>query len=233
MPRVAVFCLKKNTGLLMRIPSVSLIAKDQLPAVVPAGVTAFNSNDASGAAGLAADVGAIASVGAHALPVLTGAYTRDTAEIFDHFTLDEEGVTEQARTVLEDLPVQAFKVGFVGSPENIGVVAAIAADYSDVPRVAYMPDLSWWGEVQIERYLEAFKELIGPQTTVLVGNHSTLWRWLLPEWGTQPPPSGQPGWWFSTGHGACRAGSAGLGGSSRRSRLSDPSNQFFLLPFFN
>jgi len=27
-----------------------------------------------------------------------------------------------------------------------------------------------------------------PQTTVLVGNHSTLWRWLLPDWGNDRSP---------------------------------------------
>ncbi len=173
----------------MSPPTVSLVATEQQQAAVPACVMAFNANDPSGAAGLAADVGAIASVGAHALPVLTGAYARDTAEIFDHFSLDEEAVTEQARAVLEDIPVQAFKVGFVGSPENLGAVAAIAADYADVPLIAYMPDLSWWNEVQIDRYLDAFKELILPQTAVLVGNHSTLWRWLLPDWSTQHSPN--------------------------------------------
>jgi hydroxymethylpyrimidine/phosphomethylpyrimidine kinase len=28
-----------------------------------------------------------------------------------------------------------------------------------------------------------------PPTTVLVGNHSTLWRWLLPDWSSQRSPS--------------------------------------------
>jgi hydroxymethylpyrimidine/phosphomethylpyrimidine kinase len=28
-----------------------------------------------------------------------------------------------------------------------------------------------------------------PQTTVLVGNHSTLWRWLLPDWNNERSPS--------------------------------------------
>ena len=131
---------------------------------------------------------AIASVGAHALPILTGTYARDTAQIFEHFCLDDEAVTEQARAVLEDVQVQVIKVGFVGSPENLSAVAGIATDYADVPLVAYMPDLSWWDEVQIDLYLDAFKELILPQTTVLIGNHSTLWRWLLPDWSTERSP---------------------------------------------
>ena len=154
----------------------------------PACVLVFNANDPSGAGGLSGDVTAVASVGAHALPVVTGSYARDTAEIFDHYAFDEEAVGEQARTILEDITVQVIKVGFVGTPENLSAVAEIASDYADVPLVAYMPNLSWWSEVQIDLYLDAFKELVLPQTTVLVGNHSTLWRWLLPDWSSDRNP---------------------------------------------
>src|SRR5206468_5609564 len=83
----------------------------------PACVIVFNASDPSGAAGIAADVSAVASVGAHALPVVTGAYARDTAETFDHFAFDEDVIAEQARAILEDVPAQVFKVGFVGTPE--------------------------------------------------------------------------------------------------------------------
>ncbi|HYF16727.1 MAG TPA: bifunctional hydroxymethylpyrimidine kinase/phosphomethylpyrimidine kinase [Ramlibacter sp.] len=155
----------------------------------PACVMVFNASDPSGAGGLAADVTAIASVGAHALPVVTGAYARDTAEIHDHFAFDEEAVSEQARAILEDTPAQVFKVGFVGSPEAISAIAEIATDYADVPVIAYMPNLSWWDESQIDLYLDAFRELMLPQTTVLVGNHSTLWRWLLPDWSSDRSPT--------------------------------------------
>ena len=155
----------------------------------PACVMTFNANDPSGAGGLTADITAITSAGAHPLPVVTGAYLRDTTEIFDHFPFDEEAVTEQARAALEDMPVSAIKVGFVGGPETISAIAEIASDYSDVPLVAYMPSLSWWDEGQIDSYLDAFRELMLPQVTLLVGNHSTLWRWLLPDWPSERSPS--------------------------------------------
>lgn len=153
-------------------------------------VLTFNANDPSGAGGLSADITTIASVGVHALPVLTGAYSRDTAEIVDHFVMDDEAIAEQARTILEDVSAQVIKVGFVGSAEALSAISAIATDYADVPLVAYMPDLSWWNEIQIDIYLDAFRELLLPQTTVLVGNHSTLCRWLLPDWpaGKNPGP---------------------------------------------
>ncbi|MBA4213893.1 MAG: hydroxymethylpyrimidine/phosphomethylpyrimidine kinase [Polaromonas sp.] len=152
-------------------------------------VMVFNANDPSGAGGLSADITAMSSASVHVLAVVTGTYVRDTSDIHDHFAFDEEAVADQARCALEDMPVQAFKVGFVGNPENLSVVAEITADYSDVPVIAYMPDLSWWDELAIETYLDASAELLLPQTTVLVGNHSTLCRWLLPEWEGDRPPS--------------------------------------------
>ncbi|HZF85862.1 MAG TPA: hydroxymethylpyrimidine/phosphomethylpyrimidine kinase, partial [Burkholderiaceae bacterium] len=50
----------------------------------PPCVLVFNASDPSGAGGLGADALAISSVGAHMLGVVTGAYARDTAEVFDH-----------------------------------------------------------------------------------------------------------------------------------------------------
>lgn len=157
--------------------------------VCPACVMTFNANDPSGAGGLSADIAAFVSAGAHALAVVTGTYVRDTAEIFDHFAFDDEAVTDQARAALEDMPVSAIKVGFVGSPENVSAIAEIASDYPDVPLVAYMPSLAWWEESEIDSYLDAFRELLLPQTTLLVGNHSSLWRWLLPDWPGERNPS--------------------------------------------
>lgn len=167
------------------IPETSATGADEAPVCV----MTFNASDPSGAGGLTGDIMAIASAGGHALAIVTGAYVRDTAEIFDHISFDEEAIGEQARTALEDMSVSAIKVGFVGNPENISVVAEIAADYAEVPLVAYMPSLAWWDEDKIDNYLDAFRELLLPQTTILVGNYSSLWRWLLPDWPGDRNPS--------------------------------------------
>ena len=165
------------------------IDDDDTEEASPACVLVFNASDPSGAGGLTADITTIGSVGGHPIAVVTGAYARDTAQIFDHFSFDDEAVSEQARAVLEDLPVQAIKVGFVGSPENISTIAEITTDYDEVPVIAYMPNLSWWRDELIDEYLDAFRELLLPQTSVLVGNHSTLWRWLLPDWSGERSPT--------------------------------------------
>lgn len=154
----------------------TLAAHESLPAVL-----SFNAADPTGAGGSASDAIVIASIGAHALPVVSGVYVRDTREIHGHVALDDHAVAEQAAAVAEDIPIHAMKVGFLGSAEAVSAVAAFAADYPSVPLVAYMPDLSWWDEDQIDQYLDAFRELLLPQTAVLVGNNTTLRHWLLPE----------------------------------------------------
>jgi hydroxymethylpyrimidine/phosphomethylpyrimidine kinase len=164
-------------------------AQAEQPEAAPPCVLVLNANDPSGAGGISADAVACASVGAHVLPVMTGAYMRDTAQIFDHIAFDEDAVIEQARSILEDVTAQVMKVGFCGNPENLSVIAEISADYAELPVIAYMPNLSWWEDDQIDAYLDAFRELILPQTTVLVGNHNTLWRWLLPEWSSDKSPT--------------------------------------------
>ncbi len=161
-------------------------AQDQ-PA--PACVMSFNASDPSGAGGLAGDVATVAAMGAHALPIVTSIVMRDTAEVFDHHALDADVLVEQARSILEDVTISAWKVGFLGSAEGVSAVAEILSDYPDVPLVAYMPSLAWVEEDEQQSYLEAFRELVLPQTEVLVGSHQTLTDFLLPEWDSERPAS--------------------------------------------
>ncbi|HUG23847.1 bifunctional hydroxymethylpyrimidine kinase/phosphomethylpyrimidine kinase [Piscinibacter sp.] len=158
-------------------------------APAPACVMSFNASEASGAGGLAGDVATIAAMGAHALPVVTSIVMRDTAEVFDHHALDPDVVVEQARSVLEDVTIAAWKVGYLGSAEGVSAVAEVLSDYPDVPLVAYMPNLSWVEEDEQQAYLDAFRELVLPQTEVLVGSHQTLTDFLLPEWEADRPAS--------------------------------------------
>ena len=155
----------------------------------PACVMTFNASDASGAGGIAGDVATIAAMGAHALPVVTSIVMRDTAEVFDHHAIDTDVVVEQARTILEDVTISAWKVGFLGSAEGVSAVAEVLSDYPDVPLVAYLPSLAWLEEDAQQAYLEAFRELVLPQAEVLVGSHQTLSDFLLPEWESDRPAS--------------------------------------------
>jgi hydroxymethylpyrimidine/phosphomethylpyrimidine kinase len=170
-------------------PADAGVDATQDAAVAPACVLTFNAADPSGAGGLAGDVSTLAAMGAHALPITTSILLRDTAEIFDHHPIDADVVAEQARTVLEDITVSGWKVGFLGSAEGVSAVAEILADYPDVPLVSFLPNLGWLDDDQAQPYHEAFRELILPATEVLVGNHKTLTDFLLPDWDSERPAS--------------------------------------------
>jgi hydroxymethylpyrimidine/phosphomethylpyrimidine kinase len=170
------------------LPSPSASGADAQASGLPC-VMSFNANDPSGAAGLAADVAAMASASCHVLPVLTAVLVGDTRGIQHASAIDDELVEDQARGVLEDIAVQAFKVGHAGSPGNLGAIARVLSDYDGVPVIAYMPDLSWIDGEELEDYLDACAGLLLPHATVLVGNHSTLSRWLLPDWDETRAPT--------------------------------------------
>ena len=151
-------------------------------------VLSFNAVDPSGAGGLTADALAMASAGVHMLPVACAVWVRDTSAIHDHHAIDDEVINDQARAALQDGSVSCIKVGFLGSAENVAAVSTLLSDYSDLPVVAYMPDLSWMDDLSIESYLDAFADLLLPQVAVLVGNQATLSRWLLPDWESAQAP---------------------------------------------
>ncbi len=155
----------------------------------PACVMSFNASDASGAGGLAGDVATISAMGAHALPVVTAIVMRDTAEVFEHHPLEPELIVEQARTILEDVTLSAWKVGFLGNAEAVAAVAEVLSDYPDVPLVAYLQNLSWIDDDDLSAYHDALRELVLPQTEVLIGNHKTLTDFLLPDWEPERPAS--------------------------------------------
>jgi hydroxymethylpyrimidine/phosphomethylpyrimidine kinase len=160
-----------------------------MEAAAPACVMSFNASDPTGAGGLAGDVATIAAMGAHGLPIVTSIVMRDTAEVFDHHDIDPDAVVEQARSILEDVTISGWKVGFLGSADTVAAVAEVLSDYTDIPLVAYMPGLSWLEDDLLQPYLEAWRELILPATEVLVGNHKTLTDFLLPDWDSERPPS--------------------------------------------
>ncbi|MEP6997910.1 MAG: hydroxymethylpyrimidine/phosphomethylpyrimidine kinase, partial [Betaproteobacteria bacterium] len=78
---------------------------------------------------------------------------------------------DQARCLLEDMPVDAFKIGALGSVENIAAIAEILADYPDVPLILDPVLASGRGdELANDEMLHALRELLLPRTTILTPN---------------------------------------------------------------
>ena len=150
---------------------------------VPPIVLAFAATDPTGGAGIQADLLTIAGLGCHPLSVITAITTQDTAGVEGIYAIDADWINDQARLVLEDMPVAAFKIGFLGSVENIVAIAAIVADYPDVPLVLDPVLASGRGdEMADEDMIAAMNELLIPQTTVITPNSQEARRLIAEEY---------------------------------------------------
>lgn len=140
-------------------------------------VLVFAATDPSGGAGLQADVMTLASMGCHALSVVTGITVQDTIGVTDVLAMDSEWVMEQARGVLEDMPVTAFKIGMTGSLDNIAAIAEVVGDYPDIPLILDPVLRSGRGDdLSTEDMIDALREMIVPQTTLITPNSAEARR---------------------------------------------------------
>jgi hydroxymethylpyrimidine/phosphomethylpyrimidine kinase len=131
----------------------------------------FAATDPSGGAGLQADILALASIGCHPLSVVTGITVQDTVGVESVMALDADWINDQARTILEDVQISAFKLGLLGSVENVAVIAEIVADYPDVPLLIDPILTSGRGdELSSEEMQAAVCELLFPQATLITPN---------------------------------------------------------------
>lgn len=134
-------------------------------------VLVFAATDPSGGAGLQADMLTLSSMGCHPLSVVTAVTIQDTMGVDDILPIDAEWVADQARCVLEDMPVTVFKIGLLGSVEAIAAIAEVVSDYPDVPLVLDPVLASGRGdELATEDMISAMRELLIPQTTLITPN---------------------------------------------------------------
>jgi len=150
----------------------------------------FAATDPSGGAGLQADILSIASMGCHPLSVVTAITVQDTSGVDDVLAMDADWVVDQARAMLEDVPVAAFKIGLLGSVENIPAIAEVLADYPDVPLVLDPVLSSGRGdELADDDMLDAMRELLIPQTTIITPNSIEARRLAINEDDENDDPS--------------------------------------------
>lgn len=137
----------------------------------PPAVLTFAASDPTGGAGVQADLLTLASLGCHPLSVVTALTVQDTAGVEAVLAIDAGWVADQARALLEDIPVAAFKFGMLGSVEAIAVIAEIVNDYPDIPLV-FDPVLASGRGDQLadEAMVDAMVGLLLPRTTVLTPN---------------------------------------------------------------
>ncbi|MBK6618206.1 MAG: hydroxymethylpyrimidine/phosphomethylpyrimidine kinase [Nitrosomonas sp.] len=143
----------------------------QPPTTPPPVVLTFAASDPSGGAGVQADIMTITGLGCYPVSVLTAVTVQDTVGVEDFFVLDAEWIIDQARALLQDMPVQAFKVGMVGSVEIIAAITEIVSDYPDIPLVLDPVLSSGRGDsFANDQVITAMREMLFPQTTIITPN---------------------------------------------------------------
>ncbi|MCB1959467.1 MAG: bifunctional hydroxymethylpyrimidine kinase/phosphomethylpyrimidine kinase [Rhodocyclaceae bacterium] len=142
----------------------------------PPAVLALSSADPTSASGVTADAVTLASMGIYPLCVVTEVCLRDTAEVDARVALDGELVVDQARMVLEDVPVAVIKLTLPGSVDLVAALAELISDYPDAPLILEVPGQVHDDDAAEDEHLAAALELLLPQTTVLVVDASAAQR---------------------------------------------------------
>lgn len=145
----------------------------------PPVVMTFAATDPTSGAGLQADLLTYASLGCYGVSVVTGVTVQDTTGVSQILPLDPELVRSQARTILEDMQVDVFKIGVLSSIDVLLAVAEVVGDYIDIPLIVDPVFASGRGdEFSDDEMIEAMCDLILPQTTLLTPNTLELTRLL-------------------------------------------------------
>ena len=137
----------------------------------PPAVITFSGLDPTGGAGSQADIESLISLGCHCCPVVTAITAQDTCNVKSFSAISASTLIDQARAVLEDMAISAFKIGMVGSVENVEAIHSILIDYPDIP-VVLDPVISagGGGELSNDAIVDAIISLLLPLTTLITPN---------------------------------------------------------------
>ncbi len=142
-----------------------------LTSPTPPLVLVFAASDPTSGAGIQADLLTLGSLGCHPLTALTALTVQDTVGVHSLHPVSPELVEQQARAALEDMPVAAFKIGVLGSVENVLMVAEIVSDYPEIPLILDPVLASGRGDdLSGEEIINAMREMLLPQTTLITPN---------------------------------------------------------------
>ncbi len=134
-------------------------------------VLCFSGHDPSGGAGIQADIETILSHQCHACSVITALTVQDTVNVTQVIAQQPENIVAQARAILEDIAVDAFKIGLIGNERTARAIHTIIKQNPSVP-VILDPVLAAGGGKSLSdnKLIAAITELLIPYTTVLTPN---------------------------------------------------------------
>ena len=150
----------------------------------PPVVMAISGADPTGGAGIQADIETIASLGCHTAPIISSVTAQNTTNVIDVAQINEHFLIEQARAILEDMNVDAIKIGLIAN-ENIAMaIHTLLIDYSEIP-VVLDPIIVAGGGKRLanDDAVAAINTLLVPLSKIVTPNSEEA-RMLAPEGDT-------------------------------------------------
>jgi hydroxymethylpyrimidine/phosphomethylpyrimidine kinase len=140
-------------------------------AAPPPVVLCFGGSDPTSGAGVAADVLTLASLGCYPAAVVTAVTAQDTSGVKQYTPVQPELVIAQARAVLEDMAVAAFKTGMLCDSTIVSAVASIVDDYPKIPLIVDPVQASGFNQPLSDEPLEdALRVLLLPRALLVTPN---------------------------------------------------------------
>ena len=127
-------------------------------------------SDASGGAGIQADIKTATALGVFATSAITAITAQNTTGVQAILDLEVVIVAEEIRSVLTDIPPDAVKIGMVSSPEIIQIIGKELAGYKG-PGVLDPGMVATSGSPLLqEEAMESLKTILFPLATLLTPN---------------------------------------------------------------
>ncbi|MHA4867887.1 bifunctional hydroxymethylpyrimidine kinase/phosphomethylpyrimidine kinase [Duganella sp. PWIR1] len=141
-------------------------------------ILSFGAADPAGATGVQADLATFSALSCTGLSVTTALLIGDSAHVEDMQDIDPDWVADQARVILEDMTMAAFKVGAITNLEQVAAVAEILSDYPDAPLILdpFSSRLPQPADDDAEELLTAIRQLLVPQATLVMLSQVELGR---------------------------------------------------------
>jgi hydroxymethylpyrimidine/phosphomethylpyrimidine kinase len=130
--------------------------------VIPPRILVIAGSDSGGGAGIQADIKTVTMFGGHAMTAITAITAQNTLAVEDVLAIPTLMVLKQIDMVVNDLGVDAVKIGMIGSAETANAVADVLALLDGTP-IVFDPVMvaSSGSALADEATVAAFQRLIG------------------------------------------------------------------------
>ncbi|MET0206769.1 MAG: bifunctional hydroxymethylpyrimidine kinase/phosphomethylpyrimidine kinase, partial [Thermoleophilaceae bacterium] len=134
-------------------------------------VLSIAGSDSGGGAGIQADLKAFAAAGVHGTSAITAITAQNTVAVTAVYPIPGEVIVEQVRAVVDDIGVDAVKIGMLGTRETIEAVGEALDLVGDAPIVLDPVMVSETGARLLEEDAqEALRTQLVPRAAVVTPN---------------------------------------------------------------